>query len=88
MSDRASRNRVICSGQPVPPGWVVIGYYHNQACPGEAANASIIKRPGRREVVCADSPIPEGWRKLRSARSEHCPGDGDNAWVIERAPEV
>lgn len=84
MSERASRNRVICSGRPVPRGWVIIGCYHNPACPGEAANAAIIKRPGRREVVCTVSPIPDGWRKLEQTRSEACPGEGNNAWVIER----
>lgn len=84
MSNRASRHRVICSGHPVPDGWVIIGRYHNPACDGESGNALIIKRPGRREIVCGESPIPEGYEKTRPARLDSCPGEHENAWVIEK----
>jgi len=82
MSERARRHRVICADREIPPGWVVIGRYHNHACPGDGVNAMIIKRPGKRETVCADSPIPEGWIKVREAELKDCPGG--KAWVIER----
>ena len=83
MSERASRNRVICAERPVPEGWVVIGVYHNEACDGGDDNALIIKRPSRREVVWSESPIPHGYRVTRKTHSDHCPGDGDNAVLIE-----
>ena len=82
MSERARRHRVICAHRDVPPGWVVIGRYHNEACEGEGENALIIKRPGRRETVCADSPVPDGWVRVREAETGECP-EG-RAWVIER----
>lgn len=86
MSDRASRNRVICAQRTVPAGWVVIGEYHNPACPGDGNNALIIKQPGRREVVSKYWPIPEGYTTVRGTSSEHCAGDGENAWLIEKEP--
>jgi uncharacterized protein YbdZ (MbtH family) len=81
---RASRNRVVCTNRSVPVGWVVVGSYHNPACPAEGANAWIVKRPGRREVVCAGTPVPEGWRAVGEAHSDSCPGSGMNALLIER----
>ena len=84
MSERASRNRVICSDRQVPEGWVVVGLYHNGACGGSGDNALIIKRPGRREVIWRDSPMPNGYVEVRATRSEHCPGSGNNALLIER----
>jgi hypothetical protein len=74
----------VCKGSAIPADWVVVGHYHNPACPEIGDNAWIIKRPGRREVVCADSQVPSGWRRVSRIRSASCPGDGDNAWIIER----
>jgi len=84
MSERASRNRVICGNREVPEGWVVVGLYHNEACSGDGDNALIIKRPGRRELIWSSSPIPPGYTRVKATHSDHCPGDGDNALVIER----
>jgi hypothetical protein len=84
VTERASRNRVVCRDREVPEGWVVVAVYHNPACPGDGDNALAIKRPGRRELVWAESPIPEGFMAIRTTRSQHCPGDGDNALLIER----
>ncbi len=84
MSERASKNRVICRDRQVPEGWVVVGVYRNDACSGDGDNALIIKRPSRREVIWASSPIPAGYAEVKTTHSEHCPGDGDNAVVIER----
>jgi len=75
---------VICRDREVPDGWVVVGVYHNDACPGEGDNGLIIKRPGRREVTWRESPVPSGYATVRATRSESCPGEWDNAWLIER----
>ena len=83
MTDRASRNRVICRDRGVPDGWVVVAVYHNSACSGEGDNALVIKRPGRRDVVWSESPIPDGYSVAKPTHSEHFPGDGENALVIE-----
>jgi hypothetical protein len=82
-SDKARRNRLICSGREVPEGWVVIGEHHSPACDGEGANALVIKRPGRREVVTADSPIPPGYRRVRETTVSGPSGDSPG-WLIER----
>lgn len=84
VTDRASRNRVVCRDRGVPDGWVVVAVYHNPACMGEGGNALVIKRPGRRDVVWSESPIPEGFEVTKPTHSEHFPGDSDNAYVIER----
>lgn len=84
---REHRHRVVCKDGRMPPGWVVIAECHNAACPGEGANAWVVKRPATRELVCAASPLPEGWVRVRPGQCSSCPGDGDNAWIIERVDE-
>jgi hypothetical protein len=79
---KARMNRVICRGAPVPDGWVVVGEHHSPACPGDGANAWVIKRPGRREVVAAGSPVPAGYRKVRETAVAGADAPG---WLIERA---
>ncbi len=78
---------MVCRDRGVPDGWVVVAVYHNPACPGDGANALVVKRPGRRDVVWSESPVPDGYSKTRSTHSEHFPGEGDNAVVIERKIE-
>jgi uncharacterized protein YbdZ (MbtH family) len=82
--ERASRHRVICRSREVPAGWVVVGCYHNPACPGDGDNAWIVKRPARREVICAGTTVPEGWAVVGETHAGSCPGDGPNALLIEK----
>jgi hypothetical protein len=54
-----STPRTLCKGQPVPKGFVIIGYKSSVKCAGEPELA--IKKPVNPETVCDGSPIPEGY---------------------------
>jgi len=77
---KARKNRLICCGNAVPDGWVVVGSHHSPACDGEGANAWVIKEPSRREVVVAESPVPEGYRQVKQVDLE---GETEPGWLIE-----
>src|SRR5438309_1766835 len=56
------KRRTLCKGQPVPKGFVVIGYSSSVKCAGEPELA--IKKPANAETVCDASPIPEGYHVI------------------------
>jgi hypothetical protein len=66
--------RISCKGQPIPKGFVVVGYKVSTKC-GENPEL-VIKRPAEAEIVCAGSPIPEGYHIANRMTSTDCSGGG------------
>lgn len=67
----------ICSGQPVPQGWVVVSWGNSMSCPGwtpGGMNVMNIKQPGPTETICSGSPIPPGYVVVSWGNSMNCPG--------------
>jgi len=62
--------RVICKGQPVPKGFVVVGYKDSAKCSGDSE--LVIKKPTDTEIVCDGSPIPEGYHVVSQEGSTAC----------------
>ena len=61
---------ITCKGQPVPKGFVVVGYKVSNKC-GENPEL-VIKRPVEAEIVCAGSPIPDGYHIANRMTSTDC----------------
>ena len=87
---KAGGTVAICSGQPVPSGWVVVSWSNSMSCPGwtpGGMNVMNIKRPGQQETVCSGSPVPNGYVVVDTANSMSCPGwtpGGENQKIIRR----
>lgn len=75
---------VICKGQPIPSGWVIVAQTTNFACSSDLNNAFVIKQPGMSEVICAYSPIPAGYVITATTTNFACSSDINNARVIQR----
>jgi len=69
--------RIGCKGQPVPKGFVVVGYKTSAKC-GENPEL-VIKRPAEAEIVCAGSPIPDGYHVANRMTSTDCSFAGKDA---------
>lgn len=69
--------RITCKGQPVPKGFVVVGYKISAKC-GETPEL-VIKRPAEAEIVCAGSPIPDGYHIANRMTSTDCSFAGKDA---------
>lgn len=81
-----SMPRVICQGEKVPAGFVVVGYNVSAKC---GSNSElVVKRPADTEIVCADSPIPDGFHAIGLKASLACTSADSNpltnATLIER----
>ena len=59
-----------CKGQPIPKGFVIVGYESSAKC-GENSEL-IIKKPGDIEIVCDTSPVPGGYHVLTQQGSAAC----------------
>lgn len=70
---------MICSGQLVPSGFVIVQQVTNFGCPGDLA--WIIKRPEQQETVCSNSPIPNGYVIIQQYTGFNC--HDNKAWVIK-----
>ena len=65
-----STPRVICQGEKVPAGFVVVGYNVSAKC---GSNSELVlKQPADTEIVCADSPIPDGFHAVGLQASMAC----------------
>jgi hypothetical protein len=73
----ASTPRIICKGQPVPKGFVVVGYKASPKC---GANPELVtKKPAEAEIVCAGSPVPDGYHIANRITSPDCISAGSNS---------
>jgi hypothetical protein len=63
-------NSPACKGQPIPKGFVIIGYKSSAKC-GENSEL-IVKKPDDIEIVCDTSPVPEGYHVLTQQASAAC----------------
>lgn len=66
----ASSPRVVCEGQLVPKGLVIVGYRASATC-GKNSEL-ILKKPADTETVCDGSPIPEGYDLTGQQASDAC----------------
>jgi hypothetical protein len=65
-----SPTHIICNGESIPKGYVVVGYRSSAKC---AENPElVIKKPAEVENVCDDSPIPEGYHVVSQQGSTAC----------------
>ena len=74
---------IICKGQAIRPGFVIVGQTTNFGCSSNRDNAWIIKRPGQQETVCKVSPIPAGYVIVGQTTNFGCSSNLDNAWIIK-----
>jgi hypothetical protein len=95
--DAAAQQITICTGQPVPDGYVVVAAYRVQECPGYYAsnehNSLTIAVPGDRVTVCsALSPRPAGYAVVAAYRVQECPGyyasNEHNSVILQRPGET
>lgn len=67
----------MCTEQPVPPGYVVVGTASRGGCPirfGEAYNSLTIRLPGDTVTVCSElSRLTEGYVVTRRGNHSACP---------------
>lgn len=75
---------VICAGQPIPQGWVIVARTTNFQCSSSLDNAYVIKQPGPSEVVCAYSPIPANYVVTGTTTNFQCSNSLHNAKIIRR----
>jgi hypothetical protein len=67
ISSRAQATQAICSGSPVPPGWVVININTDfTQCSGTSNDIEIIEQistlgPGATVGACSGQTLPSGW---------------------------
>jgi hypothetical protein len=96
-ADAAAQPVTICTGQPIPAGYVVVAAYRVQECPGyyasNAHNSVNIALPGDRVTVCsALSPRPEGYAVVAAYRIQECPGyyasNEHNSLTLQRPGET
>lgn len=96
-ADAAAQPVTICTGQPIPAGYVVVAAYRVQECPGYFAsnehNSVNIALPGDRVTVCsALSPRPEGYAVVAAYRIQECPGyyasNEHNSLTLQRPGET
>jgi hypothetical protein len=66
----AAAPRIICKGQTVPKGFVVVGYKASAKCGGDSE--LVIKKPADTETVCDGSPIPEGYHVISQEGATVC----------------
>lgn len=75
---------VICAGQPIPQGWVIVARTTNFECSSSLDNAYVIKQPGSSEVVCAYSPVPSNYVVTGITTNFQCSSSLHNAKIIRR----
>lgn len=73
----AKASQILCQGDPIPKGYVVVGYKSSAKC-GEKSQV-IIKKPDAAEIVCNGSPIPDGYHVANQMSSPDCLAKGTNA---------
>lgn len=66
--------QILCQGDSIPKGYVVVGYKSSPRC-GEHAQL-VIRKPDEADIVCAGSPIPDGFRVANQLFSTDCAGRG------------
>ncbi|MDX6501368.1 MAG: hypothetical protein QOG23_4628 [Blastocatellia bacterium] len=72
----AAAPRIICKGQTVPKGFVVVGYKSSVKCGSDSE--LVIKKPAETEIVCDSSPIPEGYHIVSQEGSRACATTNSN----------
>ena len=80
----AGSSVVICKGQQIPTGYVIIAEGSSISCPGNFPNTWTIKKPAMTEVVCSVSPIPSGYVVIGTGSSISCPGNFPNTKTIKK----
>lgn len=61
---------VLCEGDPIPSGYVIVGYKSSTRC--GAKSEVVIKKPEEAEIVCSGSPIPDGYHAANQMSSADC----------------
>jgi hypothetical protein len=61
---------VLCEGDPIPRGYVIVGYKSSTRC--GAKSEVVIKKPEEAEIVCSGSPIPDGYHAANQMSSADC----------------
>jgi hypothetical protein len=68
--------QVLCQGDPVPKGHVIVGYKSSAKC-GDKSEV-ITRKPDAAEIVCNGSPIPDRYRVANQMSSSDCLAKGTN----------
>lgn len=66
----ATATRILCEGDPIPKGYVIVGYKPSAKC-GDNFQV-VIKKPEGAEIVCNGSPIPDGYHIVNQITSSDC----------------
>jgi hypothetical protein len=77
FSGGAHAGAVICAGEQIPAGFVVIKAGSDQGCPGWTAtgtNTLEIEQPSDGLQVCLWQTLPRGWVIVKTSSSQSCPG--------------
>ncbi len=66
----ATTPAILCEGDPIPRGYVIVGYKSSTRCAGKSE--VVIKKPEEVEIVCNGSPIPDGYHAANQMTSPDC----------------
>ena len=66
----ASTPSILCEGDPIPRGYVIVGYKSSTRC--GVKSEVVIKKPEEAEIVCNGSPIPDGYHIANQMTSTDC----------------
>jgi hypothetical protein len=66
----ATSASVLCEGDLIPRGYVIVGYKSSTTC--GAKSEVVIKKPEEAEIVCSGSPIPDGYHVANQMSSADC----------------
>jgi hypothetical protein len=80
----ATASVVICKGQQIPSGYVIVAEGSSISCPGNFPNTWTIKQPALTETVCSVSPVPNGYVVVGTGSSISCPGNFPNTKTIRK----
>lgn len=73
----ATAPRILCEGDPIPKGYVIVGYKSSAKC-GDHSQV-VIKKPDEAEIICNGSPIPDGYHIANQLSSTDCLARGTNS---------
>ena len=66
----AATPSILCDGDPIPRGFVIVGYKSSTRC--GTKSEVVIKKPEEAEIVCNGSPIPDGYHIANPITSNDC----------------
>jgi len=74
---KTSASQILCKGDPIPKGYVVVGYRSSARC-GDKSQV-VVRKPDVAEIVCSGSPIPEGYHVANQLSTTDCLAGGVNS---------